>query len=126
MRRGSALGAASWRVAMLCEELARRGASFAVVPFSGRGGSGGGRERSRSVVATVMSSSTSSGGALVTSSRSRDLCGIATAFGGHLWIRAPVTLMVADRCLLIAGQRCGEAFDEGTVVNRVHHDMAFA
>ena len=50
-------------------------------------------------------------GALVTSSRSRDPCGIATAFAGHRWIRAPVTRMVADRCFLIAGQRGGEPFE---------------
>ena len=40
------------------------------------------------------------------------MVGIATGFGGHPWIRAPVTRMVADRCFLIACQRGGEPFEE--------------
>ena len=42
MRLGCVPGAASWRVAdVVWEELERRGATIAVVPFSGRAGEGG-------------------------------------------------------------------------------------
>jgi len=34
------------------------------------------------------------------------------AFVGHPWIRGTVTWTVADRCILIAGQRGDEAFEE--------------
>jgi hypothetical protein len=33
-------------------------------------------------------------------------------FAGHPWIRGTVTWTLADRCILIAGQRGGEAFEE--------------
>jgi|GEM_PF-4802398 len=33
-------------------------------------------------------------------------------FVGHPWIRGTVTWSVADRCILIVGQRGGEAFEE--------------
>ncbi len=98
------------------EELERRGATIAVVPFSGRAGDGGTtgtitlsrfrgrwarRRRAMDVVATSWRS------------RSRGPCGTDTRqFAGHPWIRGTVTWTVADRCILIAGQRGGEAFEE--------------
>jgi hypothetical protein len=33
-------------------------------------------------------------------------------FAGHPWVRGTVTWTVADRCILIPGQRRGEAFEE--------------
>ena len=34
------------------------------------------------------------------------------AFVGHPWVRGAVTWTLADRCVLISGQRGGEAFEE--------------
>ena len=97
------------------EELERRGVTVAVVPFSGRAGEGGGRERSRSVGFE--------GDELVDVERwrGRDELALALegpvwdrygAFVGHPWIRGTVTWSLADRCILIAGERGGEAFEE--------------
>ena len=46
-------------------------------------------------------------------SRLRVPCGTAYGrFVGHPWIRGTVTWTVADRGILIAGQRGGEPFEE--------------
>jgi hypothetical protein len=58
--------------------------------------------------------STSSDGTVVTSwrSRSRSLWDRYGLFAGHPWIRGTVTWTLADRRILIAGQRGGEDFEE--------------
>ena len=97
------------------EELARRGATVAVVPFSGRAGHGG---TTGSITLTRPD-----GGELVDVERStgRDELALALEgpvwdrygqFVGHPWIRGTVTWSLADRCILIAGQRGDEAFEE--------------
>jgi len=97
------------------EELERRGATIAVVPFSGRAGGGG---RTGTITLSRLD-----GAQLVDVERwsARDELALALAgpvwdrygeFAGHPWIRGTVTWTVADRCILIAGQRGGEAFEE--------------
>jgi hypothetical protein len=97
------------------EALARRGAAIAVVPFSGRAGDGGS-------TGTITLSGLA-GGELVDVERwsGRDELALALegpvwdrygAFVGHPWVRGAVTWTLADRCVLIAGQRGGEAFEE--------------
>ena len=97
------------------EELERRGAAIAVVPFSGRAGDGGGTG--------TITLSRFEGDGLVDVERwsGRDELALAleghvwdryAAFAGHPWIRGTVTWTVADRCTLIVGQRGGEAFAE--------------
>ena len=97
------------------EELERRGATIAVVPFSGRAGEGG---RTGTITLSRLE-----GDQLVDVERwsGRDELALALegpvwdrygAFVGHPRIRGTVTWMVAERCILIAGQRGGEAFEE--------------
>ncbi|MGZ6617112.1 MAG: hypothetical protein ACXVFQ_22155, partial [Solirubrobacteraceae bacterium] len=99
------------------EELALRGATVAVVPFSGRAGSGG---RTGTITLSRLE-----GDELVDVERwsGRDALALALALegpgwdryaqsAGHPWIRGTVTWTLADRCILIAGQRGGEAFEE--------------
>jgi hypothetical protein len=96
-------------------ELERRGATVAVVPFSGRAGRGGTTE--------TITLSGFAGDELVDVERwsGRDELALALEgpvwdrygqFFGHPWIRGTVTWTLADRCILIAGQRGGEAFEE--------------
>ena len=62
-----------------------------------------------------MSSSTSSDGRVATSWRSRLRAPCGTAMASSLAIlgsEAAVTWSLADRCILIAGQRGDEAFEE--------------
>ena len=97
------------------EELERRGAMIAVVPFSGRAGDGG---RTGTITLSRVE-----GDELVDVERwsGRDELALALEgpvwdrygrFVGHPWIRGTVTWMLADRRILIAGQRGGEAFEE--------------
>ena len=97
------------------EELERRGVTIAVVPFSGRAGGGG---RTGTITLGRLE-----GDELVDVERwsGRDELALALegpvwdrygAFVGHPWVRGAVTWTVADRCILIAGQRGGEAFEE--------------
>ena len=97
------------------EELELRGATIAVVPFSGRAGDGG--------TTGTITLSRLEGRELVDVERCGGHDELALAlegpvwdrygqFVGHPWIRGTVTWTVADRCILIAGQRGGEAFAE--------------
>jgi hypothetical protein len=87
----------------------------AVVPFSGRAGRGG--------PTGVVMLSRLEGHDLVDVERCRGRDELALAregpvwhrygsFAGHPWIRGTVTWMLADRCIVIAGQRGGEASKE--------------
>jgi hypothetical protein len=100
------------------EELARRGATVAVVPFSGRAGHGG--------TTGTITLSGFAGDELVDVERwtGRDELALALEgpvwdrygqFVGHPWIRGTVTWSLADRCILIAGQRGDKAFEEALV-----------
>jgi hypothetical protein len=95
------------------EELERRGATVAVVPFSGRAGLGG--------TTGTITLSGFAGDELVDVARwtGRDELALALEgpvwdrygqFAGHPWIRGTVTWSLADRCVLIAGER-DEAFE---------------
>ena len=97
------------------EELERRGATIAVVPFSGRAGHGGTTE--------TITLSRLDGQEVVDVERwsGRDELALALEgpvwdrygqFVGHPWIRGTVTWSLADRCILIAGQRGDEVFEE--------------
>ena len=99
------------------EELERRGATVAVVPFSGCAGRGGTTE--------TITLSRLEGGELVVVGRwtGRDELAFALEgpvwdrygrFVGHPWIRGTVMWSLADRCVLIAGERGGEAFEESS------------
>ena len=97
------------------EELECRGAGIAVVQFSGRAGGGG---RTGTITLSRLG-----GDELVDVERwsARDELTLALEgpvwdrygeFAGHPWIRGTVTWTGAERCILIAGQRGGEAFEE--------------
>ena len=97
------------------EELECRGATVAVVPFSGRAGDGG--------TTGTITLSRLEGGELVDVERWSGCDELALAlegpvwdryaqFGGHPWIRGWVTWSLSNRCIVIAGQRGGEAFEE--------------
>ena len=88
---------------------------IAVVPFSGRAGNGG---RTGTITLSRVE-----GVELVDVERwrGRDELALAlegpvwdryAAFVGDPWIRGTVTWMLADRGILIAGKRGGEAFEE--------------
>lgn len=87
----------------------------AVVPFSGRAGRGG------ATGAVTLSHLEGQDLVDVERCRGRDELAVALAgpvwdrygsFAGHPWIRGTVTWMLAERCIVIAGQRGGEAFKE--------------
>ena len=97
------------------EELERRGASIALVPFSGRGGEGG--RIGRIVLRRLQ------GDALVQVERWCDRDELAFAleapvwdrygsFAGHPRIGGEVTWTLADRSIVIAGVRGRERFEE--------------
>jgi hypothetical protein len=97
------------------EELERRGATVAVVPFSGRAVDGG--------TTGTITLSRLEGGRLVDVERwcGRDKLALVLEgpvwdrygqFAGHPWIRGAVTWTVAGRCIVIAGRRGGAAFEE--------------
>jgi hypothetical protein len=97
------------------DELQRRGATVAVVPFSGRAGRGGatgtitlGRLEEHKLVEIERWSA-------------RDELSLALEgpvwdrygqFAGHPWIRGTLTWTLAARRILISGHRGGEAFEE--------------
>ena len=96
-------------------ELERRGATVAIVPFSGRAGLGG-------TVGTIALSRVD-GGELVDVERwsGRDELAYALEapvwdrfgqFNGHPRIRGTVTWLLADRLVLIAGERGDVPFEE--------------
>ena len=97
------------------EELERRGAAIAVVPFSGRAGGG---ERTGTITLSRLD-----GDELIEVERwsARDELALGLEgpvwdrygeFAGHPRIRGTVTWTVAERCILIAGQRGDEPFEE--------------
>jgi hypothetical protein len=97
------------------EELERRGAQIAIVPFSGRAGRGG-------EVGTIVLSRVC-GGELADDKRWTWRDELAHALEAPVWdrygsfagqpaIRGTVTWTVADRQIAIAGKRGHEAFEE--------------
>jgi hypothetical protein len=97
------------------EELERRAAAIAVVPFSGRAGSGGRTD--------TITLSRPEGGALVDVElwSGRDELALAlegpvwdryAQFAGHPLIRGTVTWTTAERLVVISGIRGGERFEE--------------
>lgn len=97
------------------EELERRGATIAVVPFSGRSGDGG--------TTGTISLSRPEGDEVIDIERwsGRNELGLALEgpvwdrygqFAGHPRIRGAVTWTITDRCILITGQRGGAYFEE--------------
>jgi hypothetical protein len=97
------------------EELERRAATLAVVPFSGRAGDGG---RTGTITLSLAVA-----GELVDVERWSGRDELALALEGPVWdrygqiaghplIRGTVTWVVADRRILIAGRRGGETFEE--------------
>jgi hypothetical protein len=97
------------------EELERRGAMIAVVPFSGRAGDGGSAGTitlSRLVGDELVDVERWSGRDELALSLEGPVWDRYGQFAGHPWIRGTVTWTVAERCILIAGRRGGEAFEE--------------
>ncbi|MGO9975160.1 MAG: hypothetical protein ACLP01_20645 [Solirubrobacteraceae bacterium] len=97
------------------EELGRRGATVAVVPFSGRAGQGG--------TTGTITLSRLEGRQLVHIddwSVSEELVSALEApvwdrygqFAGHPWIRGTVTWTLLERRILICGHRGGISFEE--------------
>ena len=96
------------------EELERRGAAIAVVPFSGRAGDGG-------TTGTITLSGFAGDELVVERWTGRDELALALEgpvwdrygqFAGCPWSRGTVMWSLADRCILIAGERGGEGFEE--------------
>ncbi|MGA2926489.1 MAG: hypothetical protein ABSG43_10925 [Solirubrobacteraceae bacterium] len=96
-------------------ELASRGATVAIVPFSGRAGAGG-------TIGTIALSRVD-GEELVDVERwsGRDELAYALEapvwdrygrFAGQPWIRGTVTWVLPDRSVVIAGQRGSRPFEE--------------
>ena len=111
LRRGRAelVGNEVW------EELARRGATIAIVPFSGRAGAGG-------TIGTIALSRLD-GEDLVHVERWSGRDELAYALEAPVWdrygqfagqpgVRGTVTWLLADRSVVIAGQRDRQAFEE--------------
>ena len=97
------------------EELERRGATIAVIPFAGRGGHGGtvgaitlGRQTGDELV-DVRPPMMGEELALALEAPVWDRYG---KFAGHPQIRGTVTWTLADRSVRIAGKRGGEAFED--------------
>ncbi len=95
------------------EELERRGAMVAVVPFSGRAGSGGTtgtitRREGRELV-DVERWSARDELALALEGPVWDRYGL---FAGHPWIRGTVTWTLVERRIQVCGRRGGESFEE--------------
>jgi hypothetical protein len=97
------------------EELERRGATMAVVPFSGRAGRGG--------KTGTITLSRQEGDEFVDVERwsGRDELALAlegpvwgryAGFAGQPWIRGTIAWTAADRCILIIGRRGEKAFEE--------------
>jgi hypothetical protein len=97
------------------EELERRGATIAEVPFSGRAGAGG-------VIGTIALSRVEGDEVVDVEERTgRDepACALEAPvwdrygqFAGHPWVRGTVTWLLADRSMVIAGKRADEAFED--------------
>ncbi len=96
------------------QQLDRRDAEVALVPFSGRAGSGG-------TIGTISLSCRRFGELVDVDVWSEEELAFALAgpvwdryaeFAGHPLIRGTVAWMVADRGVVIAGQRGGQAFEE--------------
>ena len=90
------------------------GATVAVVPFSGGAGHGG-------TTGAITFSGFAGGELVVERWTGRDELALALEgpvwdrygqFAGRPWIRGTVMWSLADRCILIAGERGGEAFEE--------------
>ena len=97
------------------EELERRGATIAVIPFSGRtaeGGRTGAITLSRLEGVELVDVERWSGRDELTLALEGPVWDRYAAFAGQPWIRGTVTWTVADRGILIAGKRGGEAFEE--------------
>lgn len=97
------------------EELERRGATIAVVPFSGRGGGGGSTGTitlGRLVGAELVDVERWSGRDELALALEGPVWDRYGSFAAHPWIRGTVTWILAERCVVIAGQRGGEGFEE--------------
>jgi hypothetical protein len=97
------------------EELERRGATVAVVPFSGCAGRGGPTETimlSRLEGQEVVDVERWSGRDELALELEGPVWDRYGQFVGHPWVRGMVTWSVADRCILIVGQRGAAAFEE--------------
>ena len=96
-------------------ELERRGATVAVVSFSGRAGEGGrvgAIAVSRITGGELIDVERWSGGDELTYALEAPIWDRYGVFAGHPRIRAMVTWIVAERCVVISGDRGGERFEE--------------
>jgi hypothetical protein len=96
-------------------ELERRGATVAVVSFSGRAGEGGRVGRitlSRIEAGELVDVERWSGRDDLTYALEAPIWDRYGVFAGHPKIRATVTWIAAERCVVISGDRGGERFEE--------------
>ena len=97
------------------EKLERRGATIAVVPFSGRAGVGGSVDKiilSRLEVDKLVDVERWAGRDELTYALEGPIWDRYGEFAGQPPIRGTVTWMLAYRSIVIAGRRGGEAFEE--------------
>jgi hypothetical protein len=92
------------------EELERRGATIAIVPFSGRAGRGG--DVGTIVLSRIDDGERWTGRDQLAHALEAPIWDRYGTFAGQPSICGTVTWTLADRLIVIAGKRGGEAFEE--------------